>query len=75
MQMKKILGILLVLCFVLSVTAVAASAHEDHDWYHDHGNHWYNDHFYDDNWYSGHGYHWYNNHWYDDNWWNHNHHW
>jgi hypothetical protein len=36
MQMKRILGILLALCFLMSVTAVAASAgssdsHRDHD--------------------------------------------
>jgi hypothetical protein len=29
MQMKKILGILLAFCFLMSVTAVAASAHEN----------------------------------------------
>jgi len=41
MQMKKIIGILLAMCFVLSVTAAAVSAHpgDDHN-YRGHGNHW-----------------------------------
>ncbi len=29
MQMKKVLGILLAFCFLMSVTAVAATAHEN----------------------------------------------
>ena len=40
MQMKKIIGILLALCFLMSVTAAAVSAESDHYKVNEHRGHW-----------------------------------
>ena len=56
--MKRILGILLALCFLMSVTAVAVSArstdHADSGRYMNSGYHWYNNHWYSDDYYHSH---------------------
>ena len=77
---KKILGILLVVFFVGSVTAATVSAYPgpDRGWYHNNGYHWYNNHWWDDDWWHNHhmhdnddwyyhnNYHWWQGRWQDD---------
>jgi hypothetical protein len=77
---KKILGILLVVFFVASVTVATVSAYPGHDrgWYRNNGYHWYHNQWWDDDWWHSHrmhdnddwyyhnNYHWWKGKWQDD---------